>query len=183
VPFIGVVGEQEFRRLAAQLRGKENRAVRLRVGKAIRAEAKPVVVAVKRAVMATPSRGGSRGSASRHARAAHNQARSRVGAYRLRGLRASVAAGVGVETNLAGRRPSVRIVVRRSGLPPDQRRLPSRLNNPGGWRHPVFGNREIWVHQDGHPYFDVTIRRHEKQIRRAVIRAVEQGAQDIARGV
>lgn len=184
MPAFFEVSNKDFVRLAAELRGPAKKAVRKRVGKAIRAEVKPLASAVKRAVMATPSHSGSLGSASRLTRAAHQTARSRSGKQaRLRGLRASIAAATGTEVNIAGRNPTVRIVVRRASLPPDQRRLPSRLNSASGWRHPVFGHRDRWVHQDGHPYFDVTIKRGEPHVRRAVIKALEAGVRDIARGV
>jgi hypothetical protein len=181
---IGVRGEKQFVELARQLRGPQNKVVRREAGKAIRAAAKPVVTDVKRAVMAVPSSHGSRGSSSRIRRAAHQTARFKSGKQaRLRGLRATIAASTGVQTNLSNAKPSVKIVVRRSSLPPDQRRLPSRLNRLSGWRHPVFGNREIWVNQKGRPYFDVTIRRHTPALRRAVVRAVDRAAQQVARGV
>jgi hypothetical protein len=67
----------------------------------------------------------------------------------------------------------VRIVVASSRLPADQQSLPRHLDSPKGWRHPVFGNKNNWVHQQGKPYFATTIKRHAPAFRRAVISAME----------
>lgn len=59
-----------------------------------------------------------------------------------------------------------------------------RLNRPAGWRHPVFGDREVWVHQTGKPeWFETPLRAHREQYRAAIRKAMEDMAERIARGV
>ncbi len=47
------------------------------------------------------------------------------------------------------------------------------------WRHPVFGNRQVWRTNVGRPWFFVTIRAAESQFRSAVRRAMEVTARKI----
>ncbi len=41
----------------------------------------------------------------------------------------------------------------------------ARVYNKPSFRHPVFGNRDVWVQQDGRPYFGRTLRQHESKVR------------------
>lgn len=93
------------------------------------------------------------------------------------GLRDGVARGVKVSVRTGGRTPTLTVRVDPSTLRPDQRTLPAHLNEPGGWRHPLFGMRSYWVHQRGQPYFEVTLMKHQPAYRAAV----DQVATDIAR--
>lgn len=57
------------------------------------------------------------------------------------GLRRRVAAGVRVQDRPNGARVVTSMVER------DEAIIPRGLDRAKGWRHPVFGNREIWVRQ------------------------------------
>jgi hypothetical protein len=68
-------------------------------------------------------------------------------------------------------------------MPNLQRKLPKNFNNPKGWRHPVFGNRDAWVKQVGTPYFDVTILKHRDELAKNVADAIQATAELLAREV
>lgn len=60
------------------------------------------------------------------------------------GLRRKVAAGVRVRAGV-GRDPYFRV---ETTVPqPSLSAIPRGLDNPAGWRHPVFGNKDVWVNQ------------------------------------
>jgi hypothetical protein len=74
------------------------------------------------------------------------------------GLRAGIARGIRT-TVLAGG-ANAGVVIRSRG------HLAVKYNDPRGWRHPVFGNRNNWVTQVGRPdYFEGPIRRNEPRYR------------------
>jgi hypothetical protein len=121
----------------------------------------------------------SRGSGAR-ARVEHQLARSsnRDKAYarvKLRsGLREATARATSPTIKVGGASVRVRIRVARNQLPADQWRLPKHLNK-GVWRHPVFGNREVWVAQTTIPpgWFDRTLAEHGPQIRTEIDREID----------
>jgi hypothetical protein len=47
------------------------------------------------------------------------------------------------------------------------------------WRHPVFGNRAVWVPQTGSPWFYPTARAHTPAFRAAVIQAMRDTLAEI----
>lgn len=82
--------------------------------------------------------------ARRRAEIAKERVRSlpvRGSSGRSTGLRQRVAAGVFVEDVPNGAR------VRTSMVQRDEAIIPRGLDRAQGWRHPVFGNREVWVRQ------------------------------------
>lgn len=118
------------------------------------------------------------------ARPAAEDAKRRVRALPVKGrgrtgLRARVARGVEIQAGVA-RGLGVRIV---TGMKdPDERKLPLYLDDPRGWRHPVFGNRSIWVHQStGGSWFRATIAEHRPQMARDLQQVLEDAAETIAR--
>lgn len=181
MPVVYVRNDQQFLRLARELRGPANKELRKQLGKALRQRATPVVQDVRAAVRAIPAKG-SRGGGTAARTAARRVTKS--GKVRKnprpRGLRDTIAASTAFQLRLSGSSPAVRILVRQSSLPANQRYLPSRLNNPQGWRHPVFGNRDNWVHQQGHPFFDVTIGKHAQPLRRDILAAIDRACTVIA---
>jgi hypothetical protein len=48
-----------------------------------------------------------------------------------------------------------------------------RAWNRPSFRHPVYGNRETWVTQTGHPYFESTILQHRVDVQLAILRALQ----------
>lgn len=96
-------------------------------------------------------------------------------------LRSAVAAGIDDRIILTGRSAGVRVVASSSGMPRGFRHAPKRINSRG-WRHPVFGNRNVVVRQIGAPgFFDDTIERRRARYRAAVRRAMQRSADRIKR--
>lgn len=90
------------------------------------------------------------------------------------GLRATVKRGIKSKVAYIGRKLGARVTVETNHMPPSQRKLPRHLDNPRGWRHPVWGNRSIWVRQVGAPWFSGPIERHRVSIRREVQQDVNE---------
>lgn len=75
-----------------------------------------------------------------------------------------------------GRTPGVRVVV-------GKKQGGARAANKGVIRHPVFGNREVWVDQKVAPgWFDDPLRSSAPAIRRDVERAMQDVIDQIVRG-
>lgn len=89
--------------------------------KQLREAAQPLVARAKARVKAIPARG-----------SAHSGLRRRI----ARGVRSEVA---------TSRNPRVAITVGMAD--PQEKNLPAFMDRNEGWRHPVFGNRKVWVHQ------------------------------------
>ncbi len=144
----------EWRRVGIALRDVD-RNLPEEVRKALRDAARPAAEDAKRRVRAIPVHG------RKHS-----------------GLRSRVARGVQVQAGVS-RGLGVRIV---TGMAkPSERKLPLYLDDPRGWRHPVFGNRHVWVHQaTGGSWFRATIAEHRPQIEHDVRQVLEEAANMIA---
>jgi hypothetical protein len=59
-------------------------------------------------------------------------------------IRAAVARGVSIQVS-TGKNARMRVITRMPEK--DQAIIPRGFNSPKGFRHPVFGNREVWVTQ------------------------------------
>lgn len=169
-----------YRQLAKDLRKAGKTDLRKKLRKQIADAGRPVLDDVKAAVREVPvtSRGG--GSAQRLkynvGRATTARAKASAG-RRVAGLRATIARATKLQVTARG----VRFVVQSSQLPEDQRTLPRHLDSERGWRHPVFGDRDVWVTQKGRPYFAVTIKKQAPAFRRAIVTAMEQIRQELER--
>jgi len=98
------------------------------------------------------------------------------------GLRTSVLRKLKTEVKTSGA-PRVRVKIGKKGMPRKFANAPKRLNALKGWRHPVFGNREVWVHQIGEPdFFDRPLRQRRGEMRKAIMDAVEEMSRRIKRG-
>ena len=134
--------------------------------------AKPVVQEVKQAALAIP--------ASREVAGT----RKKKGA--ALGLRASLAAAAKADFNgtRKGAVVHIRISTTRfmavSGERP--RTLPyyveQRRKRP--WRHPVFGNKEVWVQQQGHKFLMPTVIAHKEKFIGEVKNAVDDALNQIS---
>jgi hypothetical protein len=109
------------------------------------------------------------------AKAAYRSAPSRRGGARRRGgsLRAALARATRVEVRTTGRMAGARIRVDGRKMPAGQRSLPQMWEGTKRWRHPVYGNREVWVNQRARPTFDRTVQRHEDEATRKVEEVLE----------
>lgn len=93
------------------------------------------------------------------------------------GLRARVAAGVSVATG----GPSL-VRIETSMPEPDEAMLPRGLDNgPKGWRHPVYGNRNVWVQQRGYSWFRSTIADGQPELEKDLQGVLDDAADTIDR--
>lgn len=172
---IRTLGAMQYRALARQMRevGSQGRVLRKHLRRRITDAGKPVVEEVRQAARDIPVKGTPGGGALQRRRAAVLRARSARGAARAaRGshsLRRALAAATSLRTVNSG----ISIVLKASRMAEGQETLPRHMNSEKGWRHPVYGDRRDWVHQTGHPFFDVTIRKREAEFRRACEQAIQ----------
>lgn len=169
---IRLQGIEKFGILAAQLKGPAHKAMRKELSKSLREAVKPAAAEVKATVRTLPVTTTSTGTHAARARGSKRTAE--------RGLRAAIAAGVFIKIDYGN--PNIRIVVQ-ARLPEDQAKLPRYLNDPKGWRHPVYGNRSAWVAQRGKPYFEPPILRRQPAILTELGKALDATAETIARSV
>lgn len=170
-------GGQDFKHLGQRFRaaGRDGAEVRKALTKTIQKELEVIVSEQKRMALGMKVKGAT-GTGTRRRQAFHEAAalrgrkvRARKGGY---GLRAAVAQGIKSKVSYSGRKLGARLTVEVTHLPPSQRNLPRHLDRPKGWRHPVYGNRDVWVAQVGEPYFSEPIERHHSQVKRKVRAAV-----------
>lgn len=170
---ISATGAKEYRELAVKLKKAGRKDLRAKLREKIKAAGNPVLDEAKSAARSVPVTG-SRGGGTKQRRGFNistaSTARKASAGRRKAGLRNSIAAAMRLQITAKG----VRFVVNSDRLPVSQRRLPRHLDNPKGWRHPVFGDMEEWAHQQGRPYFAVTIKRRAPQFRQAVLTAMEE---------
>lgn len=154
-----------FLQLAARARGMDAELKRT-FTRAVKDATAPAEGAAKRAILGIRSKGtagGGRGQRSEHA-----ASRSRTGKTPLpssTGLRKNVAKGVTRKITYSGYRIGVRIRVDGKYLPASQQTLIKKMNSGKKFRHPVMGNRNVWVDQVFTPpeAFDKAMREHGKQ--------------------
>ena len=118
------------------------------------------------------------GGSGAAARVAYNYSkggyRSTRSASRRSGLRDGIARGVRTSVHTSGPTQGLRVLIDPKTLPPDQRSLPYHMDQPGGWRHPLFGNRSKWVQQQGKPYFRTTLESHSDEYRAAITKVADE---------
>lgn len=91
------------------------------------------------------------------------------------GLRGRVAQGVGVKLTGAG------IQISASMNQKDERNLPAYLDARDGWRHPVFGNRSVWVRQTtGGSWFTEVLQDGQPELEDRLTEVWEDAARMIA---
>lgn len=95
-------------------------------------------------------------------------------------LREAVASQITVGARLSGRSTGVKVTVGTKKDPRGFKFAARKLNRRSGWKHPVFGNRDVWVTQTGREWFEPTILAKREQVRGAVVTAIESMAQRIA---
>lgn len=121
------------------------------LGEALNEATRPIIAKVRRAAYAIPARG------PKHT-----------------GLRGRLAAGV--KATVIGQNAT--IVAEAS---PDEAGLPRGFDNgPRGFRHPVYGNREVWVQQRGFSWFREPIAEEGDMVERRLTEVLEDMAENIA---
>lgn len=132
--------------------------IRKRFRKELRAAAAPLVPRVRAAIRNIPS---SRG-------------------YAPDGLRGAMSQAARLEMKTTGKQAGVAIRVDGRKMPSHMKSLPSMVEGKKRWRHPVFGNRDVWVQQTSHPYFYNSLRVAGPASRRAVSRVLDGISRDIS---
>lgn len=178
---ISVTGAEQLERLGKRLKEAGDKELTKELRKGLKKAADPAVRHVQHAIRTLPVRGARGGGKS--AREIHQQ-RANFKRVRMRssGLRESIARAIKARISTAGSGAAVRIRTSASELPADQRKLPRYLDRDKGWRHPVFGNREVWVAQYGRPWFGETLKKEGPAVRREVLEAMHVIAEKITKG-
>lgn len=155
---IQVIGQDEFRALAARLRQvKAGNEIQKRLNQNLRSKGQPVIQELRSAVMGVQVTSSKGGMGKPH--------------YE-RGLRAKVAKAVRMSIAAKGIRFNVesgRVDSKYGGAL--AKYLDSELPGYKDWRHPVFG-RDIWTVQHGSPWFFQTIRAHADSFENACVSAI-----------
>lgn len=164
---VQILGTGQLVELQRKLRAAGHEDIRRNLARAVRRAAEPLQADLQRTVRTLPIRG--EGSAAgRRRRTARDNGR----AGRDAGLRETIARSIRI-TIRTTTNPGARVWIDKSRLPPDQRNLPARLDE-GRWRHPVYGNRRRWATQYAQPWWDVTVRRHQDDMRRQIAKVIDQ---------
>jgi hypothetical protein len=162
-----LVDSGDLKRLAKALRAQsDGKQLRRELTQGLRGVLRPLVPQVRAAYRAGPSRGGRR---------------RRPGP----GLRALLASSVRTEVRLVGRVAGARIRADGRRMPTGMKALPRYWEgaNRRPWRHPVHGNRAVWVAQPSHPAFYQAVRPAEAAARREVERIARQVAAKLERSL
>lgn len=186
--YFKIEGTDELRDLARRLKEAGATEIQRGVVKGIRKSTSEAVDDTRKAVRGLPIEGGGtggRGGAAR-ARAAHATARSKKRTEALlrrarsrSGLRETIARATTSQINVSSSTARVRVRVRKAAMPDSQRTLPHRLNK-GHWRHPVFGNRDVWAEQTSRAgWFDQTLRAHGDAVREAIRQHIKDALDQI----
>lgn len=160
-------GEQEFRAVAARMRRAGMGELQLKLRRNLRAAGQPVLAELRtavRGVEVTSSRGGT----------AHPDYSRKLRERVAKALRLSVAYR-GIRFNVQGQAMG------------DERYgaalakyLDATLPGYKKWRHPVFGNTEVWEEQTGKPWFFVTIMANAERFEDACEQAINEIIGEIA---
>ncbi|MFF7966763.1 hypothetical protein ACFZC3_15525 [Streptomyces sp. NPDC007903] len=148
----------DLRRIARELRQMDDKKLKAKFRKELRKAAAPLVPKVRQSIRSIPSKQ----------------------AYAADGLRANLARATRIEVKTAGRAAGVAIRVDGRKMPAHMKSLPSMVEGKKRWRHPVFGNREVWVDQHRQPYFYNAVRTAGPLARRAVSRVLDDITREIS---
>jgi len=149
LPQIRILDSGDLRAVTRQLRtqadGKEL-VKELRTG--LRGVLNPVRDEVKAAYRAMPKGAGRRAKGS---------------------LGSQLARATRTEVRTSGKLAGARVRVDGRKMPTGAKSLPAYVEGyKRPWRHPVYGNRDVWVTQPARPRFDRIVERHEDDVTRAV---------------
>lgn len=126
----------ELVRISRELRNMaDGKAIKAAFTKELRAAAAPLVPAVRASIQAIPAPTGE-----------HS------------GLRDQLSRATTLSVRTVGRQAGVRISVDGRKMPDHRKALQSYMEGlKKPWRHPVFGNTNVWVTQQPKPYFYKTV--------------------------
>ncbi len=175
-----IIGGDQFRELAKAMKAAGDTGLKKNFDRRLRAAAKPVLRDLKAAIVATPIEGVP-GMKRVGGQMVLTRKRSGFRRAKSTGLRRKIAAGIRLQIRSAGKLAGVRFVATSSRLDHGQRNLPALIDNPKGWRHPLFGDEGRWYQQRGRPWWWTTIKPHMTVVRREMTAALDDTAAEIAR--
>lgn len=167
----------DFRKAMEQLRTGP-KEVRRAMNKSIKEATEPAERELKSAIMNIDSRG--RKGGGKGQRSSYLQGRSRAGRLPAHtGLRKNIARGVTRKITYRGFSTGIRIRAAGTYLPPEQRTLIGKTNSGQTFRHPIMGNRDVWVDQSFSPsgWFDRTMKRYGPE----AVRKIDAAAREAIR--
>jgi hypothetical protein len=149
---------RDLTRITRELRRMDDKELLKRFRSELRTAAKPLVPAVRASIRAIPSKR----------------------PYTAQGLRGRLSKATTLQVKTAGKQASVVIRVDGRKMPPRAKAVQSYLEGKKPrWRHPVYGNRDVWVQQPPKPYFYKVMRTAGPLTRRAVNRVMDGVTRDI----
>lgn len=170
---VEIRGTRDFRVVAGKLKAAGNGQLRRELGRNMREAARPMVTAMQQAVQATESAGVRGGGGQQRREFTLGRAKKTTELIRKRaavgrGLRSTVARTLRIKMTTGARSARVEIRSDTKLMPAGQRKLPRHMNT-GRWRHPVMGNRDVWVGQTVTPpgWFDRPAGRGGRRIQNA----------------
>jgi len=99
------------------------------------------------------------------------------------GLRVALAKATRISITPGGRNISVALVVDGKKMSEGQQSLPAAMEGEGRpWRHPVFGDDEVWVRQASHPFVAPAILPTVLAAERGINAAVDATVIQLVRG-
>lgn len=158
IAYIKIADAEQYRRLARALRDAGRGDLQRALVREIRRNGTPAMQAAQRGFLRVDVKS------------------SRGGGTKSTGLRARVAAATRI--SVLGSGISIRVEPRRV----DNRygrTLSFGLDGLGRWRHPVFGNRNVWVDQTGSEVFYRSLKPWEGRFRAGIVKAMEETARKI----
>lgn len=157
-------GAEDLEDVAAALRTEQDGAtIRRQLTTALRKAVEPAVLDAKSRIMAMGSGGLPHAGES---------------------LRSAIASRTRAEARTGGKASGVRVRARTTPGARGFKNAPRRTNRESGWRHPVFGNTEVWVHQEGAVgWFDDAMHAHPDEYAAAARKVVQDAAERIRNGV
>lgn len=123
--------------VSRKLRKMDDKEITKRFRKELRAAAAPMVPAVRASIGAIPVKGTS-GST---------------------GLRQRLKKAVTLRVRTTGKNAQVSILMSTAKMPAGQKSLPAMMEGTKRFRHPVFGNEDVWVAQESHAFFFPVVRK------------------------
>lgn len=142
-----IEGANKLREMALQLRKADKEFLGRRLGEAIRRAAEPALEDFRQAARNIHTTG------ERKPGARHRFTR----VVAAKGTREKIAASITARVSLFSDNPRVQFRTGQ-GLPASIAMMPQKFER-GLWRHPVMGNRDVWVSQRSDPWFYRTAQR------------------------
>lgn len=169
---ITIKGAEKLRAMALALRKADREDLTRGLQKAIKDAAKPTLRAVQESARDIHTAGLRKPGARRPF----------IGPTAPKGTRAKIADAVVADVTVGVDEQRVRFRVANARLPREIQVLPRKFDDGGTFRHPVMGNRQVWVSQTGDPWFWPPIRDHIKDFRAEIDKALEDTRRKLEAG-